>query len=84
MSAIRDLLQEADPLRVESEPSSADRSFQRQAILTAAATKPLPPAKSWSRISVYLSIMLITIVAFVVMSRLWSPFHQECAGRRSI
>jgi hypothetical protein len=74
MSAIKDLLQEADPLRVESEPSAADRSFQRQAILTAAATSPLPPAKSWSRTSVYLSIMLIAIVAFVAVSRLWSPF----------
>jgi preprotein translocase subunit SecD len=74
MSAIKDLLQEADPLRVESEPSAADRSFQRQVILTAAATRPLPPAKSWLRTSVYLSIMLITIVAFVAISRLWSPF----------
>ena len=74
MSAIRDLLQEADPLRVESEPSAADRSFQRQAILTAAAARPLPPAKSWSRTSVYLGIMLIAIVAFVAVSRMWSPF----------
>lgn len=74
MSAIKDLLQEADPLRVESEPSAADRSFQRQAILMAATTRPFPSAKSWSRTAVYLSAMLITIVAFVAVSRLWSPF----------
>ncbi len=73
MSAIRDLLKEADPLRVESEPSAADRSFQRQAILTAAATRPLPPAKSWSQTSVCLSIVLIAIVALIAVSRLWSP-----------
>jgi hypothetical protein len=74
MNALRALLKEADPLRVESEPSEADRIFQRRAILTAAATGPLPRGKSWSRTSVYLSIMLMAIVAFVVMSRLWSPF----------
>ncbi len=73
MSAIRELLKEADPLRVESEPSAADRSFQRQAILTAVATRPLPPAKSWSRTSVCLGIVLIAIVAFIAVSRLWSP-----------
>jgi hypothetical protein len=74
VSAITDLLQEADPLRVESEPSAAERSFQRQTILTAAVTRPLPPAKSWSRTPVYLSITLIAIVAFIAVSRLWSPF----------
>ncbi len=73
MSAIRDLLKEADPLRVESEPSAADRNFQRQAILTAAATRPLPPAKSCSQTSVCLSIVLIAIVALIAVSRLWSP-----------
>jgi hypothetical protein len=73
MKAIRDLLQEADPLRVESEPSAADRSFRRQTIVTAAATAALPATESRSRIPVYLSVMLIIIVAFAVGSRLWSP-----------
>jgi hypothetical protein len=74
MNAIRDLLHEADPLRVEPEPSAADRSFQRQAILTAAATTSRPATKSRSLIPVYLGVMLITIVAFVVGLRLWAPF----------
>jgi hypothetical protein len=74
VSAIKDLLQEADPLRVEPEPSAADRSFQRHAILTAAANRPLRSAKFWSRTSVNLSIILIAIVAFIAVSRLWSPF----------
>jgi hypothetical protein len=71
MKDIRDLLQEADPLRVESEPTAADRSFRRQAVVTAAAA--LPATRSRSRIPVYLSVMLIIIVAFAVGSRLWSP-----------
>jgi len=71
MKDIRDLLQEADPLRVESEPTAADRSFRRQAVVTAAAA--LPAKGSRSRIPVYLSVMLIIIVAFAVGSRLWSP-----------
>jgi hypothetical protein len=73
MKAIKDLLQEADPLRVESEPSAADRSFRRQAIVTAAATSALPATESRSRIPVYLSVILLAIVAFAVGSRLWSP-----------
>jgi len=72
MKAIRDLLQEADPLRIESEPAAADRSFRRQAIVTAAASA-LPATGSWSRIPVYLSVILIVIAAFAVGSRLWSP-----------
>ena len=73
MKAIRDLLQEADPLRIESEPAAADRSFRRQAIVTAAATSALPATESRSRIPVYLSVILLAIVAFAVGSRLWSP-----------
>ena len=72
MKAIKDLLQEADPLRVESEPSAVDRGFRRQAIVTAAASA-LPATGSWSRIPVYLSVILIVIAAFAVGSRLWSP-----------
>jgi preprotein translocase subunit SecD len=74
MSTIRDLLQEADPLRVESEPSAADRGFQRRAILEAVAATPLPAAKSRSRIPVYLGIILTAVVVFAATSRLWSPF----------
>lgn len=77
MKGIRDLLQEADPLRVESEPSAADRSFQRQAILTATATTPLPATESRSRIPVYLGVMLIAIVAFAVGLRLWPLFISD-------
>jgi hypothetical protein len=77
MNAIKDLLQEADPLRVESEPSATDRRFRRQAILTAKATAPLPSTASRSRIPVYLGIMLIAMVAFVVGFRLWPPFINE-------
>jgi len=77
MNAIRDLLQEADPLRVESEPSATERSFQRQAILTASATTPLPVAKSQSRIPVYLTVMLIAIAALVVGLRRWVPFIND-------
>jgi len=77
MNPIRDLLREADPLRVESEPSAADRSHQRQAILTAAAAAPPPATESRSRIPIYLSIMLIALVAFAVGLRLWAPFIND-------
>lgn len=77
MSAIRDLLQKDDPLRIESEPSAADRSYRRQAILTAAAATPLPATGSRSRIPVYLGIMLITIAAFAVGLQLWPPFIND-------
>ena len=77
MNPIRDLLQEADPLRVESEPSAADRIRQRQAILTAAANTPLPATESRSRIPIYLSITLLALVAFIVGLRLWAPFIND-------
>ncbi len=74
MSAIKDLLQESDPLRRESEPSAADRSFRRQTILSAASGSPSPTASSRSRVPVYLGIMLIAMVAFGIGLRLWPPF----------
>ncbi len=73
----KDLLQEADPLRVESEPSAADRGIQRQAILTSAADMPQSTTKSRSRFPVYLGIMLIAIAAFAAGSRLWPPFISD-------
>lgn len=77
MSAIRDLLQQADPLRVESEPSSAERSLQRQAILAAAAAAPPSATESRSRIPVFLGFMLIAIVAFAAVLWLWPPFIRD-------
>jgi hypothetical protein len=77
MKAIRDLLQEADPLRVESEPSADDRSFRRQAIVTAAASAAQPATDCRSRIPIYISVVLIAIVAFAVGSWLWSPFIRD-------
>ncbi len=77
MNRIRDLLQEADPLRVESEPSATDRSRQRRTILAAAANAPLTATEPHSRIPTYLSIMLIAFVAFVVGLRLWTPFIND-------
>jgi len=72
MKDMRDLLKESDPLRMESEPTAADRSFQRQAIMTAAAA--MPATKSRSQTPIYLSLMLIVIAAFAIGSRLWWPF----------
>jgi len=44
--------------------------------LKAAAAKAAARA-SWSRIPAYLGILLIVIMAFTVVSRLWSPFINE-------
>jgi hypothetical protein len=83
MRDIRNLLHEADPLRVESEPSTSDRSLRRQAVVAAAANATQSATKSRSRIPIYLSIMLIATAAFVIGSRLWSPFinHVQAAVR---
>ncbi|MBN1126580.1 MAG: hypothetical protein JXA82_16355 [Sedimentisphaerales bacterium] len=77
MNNIRDLLREADPLRIESEPSAADRSIQRQAIVKATTNSVLSPTESRSRVPVYISVMLIAIVAFAVGYGLWSPFIND-------
>jgi hypothetical protein len=77
MNPIRNLLQEADPLRVELEPSAADRIRQRQAILTAAVNTPLRATESRSRIPIYLSILLALIMMVIVALRLWTPFIDD-------
>jgi hypothetical protein len=77
MNSIRDLLQKTDPLRGESEPSAAERSLQRQAILKAAAASSSPVPKGRSRIPAYLGIMVIAIVGLVVGLRLWAPFIND-------
>ncbi|MBN2319314.1 MAG: hypothetical protein JXR49_09570 [Acidobacteria bacterium] len=74
MNSIRDLLQEADPLQVESAPSAADRGLRRQAILTAAATRPQLATESQSRFPIYLSLILLAIVVSAVGLRFWDPF----------
>jgi hypothetical protein len=74
MKDIRDLLKEADPLLNESEPSAADRSARRQAVVRAAATAASPKVQCWWRNPIYSTVILIAIVAFTASSRLWWPF----------
>ncbi len=76
MNSIKDLLQEADPLRTESEPSAADRSIRRQAIIKAAGATP-PTTERRSRMPIYMSLIVIAIVAIAAGLRLWSPFIHD-------
>jgi hypothetical protein len=63
MKNLSELLQDADPLRHEPMALSEQRDLHRQAILAAAS---LPPARTMavSRIAVFVTVVLVVMVAF--------------------
>jgi hypothetical protein len=80
MSDIRELLQEADPVRRESPNSLERRDAQRRAILAAASNGEgsagaIPEQRS--RVAFIIAVAAIVILALVLGDRLWSPLVQD-------
>ena len=80
MNDIRELLQEADPIRHESSTSLERRYAQKRTILAAASSGKrcagaLP--KKRSRAAFFITAASIVILALFLGDRLWSPFVQD-------
>lgn len=80
MNNIRELLQDADPIRHESPTPSERRDVQRRAILTAvssgeecAGAMRMPR----SRATFFVMVASIVILALFLGGRLWSPLVQD-------
>ena len=74
MSALRDILRDADPLRHEPGLAEAERARLRQAVVAAASHVTTPTSSSWSRSSLALMAALVLIVAGILAigSQIWS------------
>ena len=79
MKNLRELLQEADPLRHEPMAPSGQRDFRRQAAVLAAASGVRAPAGagSRSRIAVFATVAVMMIVVSFLGARMWSPFLSD-------
>jgi hypothetical protein len=74
MKNIRELLQDADPLRHESEPSQEQRDAQRRTVLgTASTARGREDATPRSRARLLAVFAVIVIVGLVFGERMWSP-----------
>jgi hypothetical protein len=74
MSALRDILRDADPLRHEPGLGEAERDCLRQAVVAAASRATTPPSSTWSRSSLALMATLVLIVVGIlgIGSQIWS------------
>ena len=78
MKSIRELLQDADPLRYEPTWPSGRRDFRRQAVLAAASgTRASAGAGSRSRIAVFATAVLMVIAATLLGAFVWSLFNSD-------
>ena len=80
MSDIRELLQDADPIRHESSTSLEQRGVQRRLILAAVSsgegrTEAIP--KPRSRAAFFIMVASIVILALFLGGHLWSPIVQD-------
>lgn len=78
MKNIRELLQDADPLRHESELSQEQRDFQRKAVLgVAPSAGGREDATSTSRATLLAVFAAIVIVGLFLGERMWSPVIRD-------
>lgn len=78
MKNIRELLQDADPLRHEPTWPAGQRHFRRQAVLAAASGARAPAgAASRSRIAVFVTAVLMVIAASLLGAFVWSLFISD-------
>ena len=78
MINIRELLQDADPLRRESEPSHEQRDVQRRAMLDAASSvQSRKDAASKSRAKLLAAFAVIVIIGLFLGERMLSPVIRE-------
>jgi hypothetical protein len=74
MRDIKELLQDADPLRHESTTSSEQRDAQRRAVLAAAfGARDRVGAARRSRATFFMIAASVVIVALFIGDRMWSP-----------
>ncbi len=75
MSDIKELLQDADPLRNEPARPSDERDHYREIILAAASRARSPiQARSRRRVAVLAAVALVAMVASLLGARVWSLF----------
>jgi hypothetical protein len=74
MKTVRDLLQDADPLRHEPDRLAEERERLRQAIV-AAASDATAPLSNWfrARIALLAAVAVAVIAMVAVGSQVWSP-----------
>lgn len=78
MNDLRELLQDADPLRHEPLPPNEQRTSRRQVIVKAARRNPAPAgASSRSRTRVFATSALMVVAAVVLGAVLWSLFNSN-------
>ena len=78
MKNIREVLQDADPLRHEPIASSGQRDFRRQAVLEATSGARAPAGVGWrSRIAVFATVALLGIAGSFLGARAWSLFVRD-------
>lgn len=80
MNDIRELLQDADPIRHESSTSLERRDAQRRAILAAVSSgeeRAEAITKSRSRAAFFIMVACIVLLALFLGNRLWSPLVQD-------
>ncbi len=78
MKNITELLQDADPLRHGSEPSSSQRDVQRRAVLAAASTAQGHETATWrSRATLLAVFAAIVIVGLFLGERMWFPVIRD-------
>src|ERR1700674_1646286 len=73
MRTIRELLQQADPVRHESDLPAHQRERRRQAVV-AAASHVTTPTASWlpTRVALLATVTLAVIAMVIIGSRMWS------------
>jgi len=78
MKTIRELLQDADPLRNEPASPSGNRDSRRRAIFAAASgTHASAAAGARSRIAVFATAVLMVIAASLLGTFVWSLFNSD-------
>jgi hypothetical protein len=78
MKNIRELLQDADPLRQEPATSPEQRDVQRKALLAAASSaRGRGEGMLWSRATFFILVAAIVIVGLFLGERVWSPLVRD-------
>jgi hypothetical protein len=75
MSALRDILRDADPLRHEPNLAEAERNRLRQVVVAATSNVTIRPSSAWFRkpVGLLAALVMIALGMAAVGFRVWSP-----------
>ena len=77
MNNLKELLQEADPLRHEPAPPPHRRALQRQAVLAASRRAHIAAPKPRSRAAIFATSALMAVAVVTLAAFLWSMFNSK-------